>query len=133
MTKREHEHESVSIWIWEEDDKKSRERFRSSHPEVFCKNVVFRSSHPEVFCKNVVFRNSAKSTGKHLCWSLFFNKVAGLNPNYVKFLRTPFYTEHIRTNGSEGFNWFTESTLDWFSFRSSCWLEYWRIVLLKNF
>ena len=35
-----------------------------------------RSSHPEVFCKKGVLRNFAKFTGKHLCQSLFFNKVA---------------------------------------------------------
>ena len=34
-----------------------------------------------------VLRNFAKSTGKHLCQSLFFNKVAGLR---LKFKRTPF-------------------------------------------
>ena len=52
-----------------------------------------------------VLRNFAKFTGKHLCQSLFSNKVAGLipatllkkrlwhrcfPPNFVKFLRTPF-------------------------------------------
>ena len=35
---------------------------------------IHRSSRLEVFCKNVF----AKFIGKHLCWSLFFNKVAGL-------------------------------------------------------
>ena len=34
-----------------------------------------------------VLRNFAKFTGKHLCQSLFFNKVAGLRP---------FLTEHLR-------------------------------------
>ena len=34
-----------------------------------------RSSRPEVFCKKVVLRNFSKFTGKHLCQSLFFNKV----------------------------------------------------------
>ena len=33
---------------------------------------------PEVFCKKGVLRNFAKFTGKHLCQSLFFNKVSGL-------------------------------------------------------
>ena len=33
-----------------------------------------------MFCKNVSLRNFAKFTGKHLCRSLFFNKVAGLMP-----------------------------------------------------
>ena len=64
------------------------------------------SSLSEVFCKKGVFRNFTRFTGKHLCQSLFFNKVAGLRPttlvnkrlqnryfpvNSVKFLRTPFY------------------------------------------
>ena len=35
------------------------------------------SSRPEVFCKNGVVGNFAKFTGKHLCQSLLFNKVAG--------------------------------------------------------
>ena len=30
-----------------------------------------------VFCEKVVLRNCAKVTGKYLCQSLFFNKVAG--------------------------------------------------------
>ena len=67
---------------------------------------LVRSSHPDVFCKKGVLRNFAKSTGKHLCQSLFFTKVAGLRPkacnlikkrlwhkyfhvNFAKFLRTP--------------------------------------------
>ena len=59
----------------------------------------------EVFCKKAVLKSFANFTGKHLCWSLVFNKVAGLRPitllkkglqyrcfsvNFVKFLRTPF-------------------------------------------
>ena len=37
-----------------------------------------RSTRPEVFCKKGVLRNFRKFTGKHLCQSLFFNKVTGL-------------------------------------------------------
>ena len=63
-----------------------------------------------VFCKKVVLKNFAKFRGKHLCQSLFFNKVAGLKPatllkkrlwhrcfpvNFTKFLRTTFFTEHL--------------------------------------
>ena len=33
---------------------------------------------PDVFCKKGTLRNFTKITGKHLCQSLFFNKVAGL-------------------------------------------------------
>ena len=71
---------------------------------------TLRSSRPEVFCKKGVLGNFAKFTGKHLCQSLFFNKVAGLRPatllkkvlwhrcfpvNFAKFLRTPFIIEHL--------------------------------------
>ena len=43
-----------------------------------------RSSRPEVFCKKGVLENVAKSTGKHLYQSLFFNKVADLNLRLYK-------------------------------------------------
>ena len=43
-----------------------------------------RSSCPEVFCKKDVLRNFAKFTGKHLCQSLYFNKVAGKACNFIK-------------------------------------------------
>ena len=36
---------------------------------------------PEVLSKKGVLKNFAKSTGKYLCQSLFFNKVAGLGQN----------------------------------------------------
>ena len=72
---------------------------------------AFRSSRPEEFCKKCVHGNFAKFTGKHLCQSSFFNKVAwqrpatslkkrlrhrGFTVNFVKFLRTPFLTEQFR-------------------------------------
>ena len=41
-------------------------------------DTTFRSGRPEVFCKKGVLRNFVKLTGKHLCQSLFCNKVAGL-------------------------------------------------------
>ena len=58
-----------------------------------------------------VLKNFAMFTGKHLCWSLFFNKYAGLKAcnfikkrlqhrffpvKFAKILRTPFFTEHVR-------------------------------------
>ena len=50
-----------------------------------------------MFCKKGVLRNFAKFIGKHLCESLFFNKVACLSfpLNCAKLLRTPFLTEHL--------------------------------------
>ena len=71
--------------------------------------MLFRSSRPEVFCKKGILRNFAKFTRKHLCQRLSFNKVAGpaiflkkrlghrfFPVNFAKFLRTPFFTEHVR-------------------------------------
>ena len=58
----------------------------------------------------LVLKNFTKFTGKHLCQSLFFNKIAALRPatllkkspwhrcfpvKVVKFPRTSFLTEHI--------------------------------------
>ena len=51
-------------------------------------NVYLQKQLPEVFCFP---RNFAKFTGKHLCQSLFFNKVAK-----NKFLRTPFLQNTFR-------------------------------------
>ena len=58
-----------------------------------------RSSYPEEFCKEGVLGNFAKLTGKYLCQSLFFNKVAGLRPSFKNrsnfrehiFYRTPWW------------------------------------------
>ena len=36
---------------------------------------IIKNSRQEVFCKKGVLRNFAKFTGKHLCQSLFFNKL----------------------------------------------------------
>ena len=41
-------------------------------------HLKFRSSRPEVFCNKVALKNFAKFAGKHLCQSLFLNKVASL-------------------------------------------------------
>ena len=71
---------------------------------------IFRSSRLEVFCKKGVLRNFAKFTEKHLCQSLFFNKIAGTACNFIKKETLPqvfsrefceiskntFYTEHLR-------------------------------------
>ena len=68
----------------------------------------YRSSRPEVFCKKGVLRNCAKFTGKHLCQSLFFNRPRPATllkqrlwhscfpVNFAKFLRIPFFPEHLR-------------------------------------
>ena len=60
-----------------------RSGFRESK-SFFALFPQVRSSHPEVFCKKGVLRNFLKFTGKHLCQSLFSNKVAGLVCNFIK-------------------------------------------------
>ena len=66
-------------------------------------------------------RNFAKLTGKHLCQSLLFNKVAGLRPatllkealaqvfscQFCEISKNTFFTEHL---------WTTASVFGWFSF-----------------
>ena len=57
----------------------------------------FQKQPPEVFYKKGVLKNFSKFTGKHLCQSLFFNKVSKVKRdwrrcfplNFEKFLRTP--------------------------------------------
>ena len=64
-----------------------------------------RISHQRCSVRIGVLRNFTKFTGKHLCQSIFLNKVAGLRPvtlskkrlwhrcfpvNFAKFLRAPF-------------------------------------------
>ena len=75
---------------------------------------MHRSRHQRCSVRKGVLRNFAKLT-EHLCQSLFFNKVTGLRPAtllkkrlldrcfpviFVKFLRTPFYTEHLSVAAS---------------------------------
>ena len=67
--------------------------------------------------KKCVLRNFAKLTGKHLCQSLFFNKVAGLTPQACNFIKkealaqtfscefseiskNTFFTEHLWATAS---------------------------------
>ena len=74
----------------------------------------------KVFCKKKsVLRNFEKFTGKHLCHSIFFNKVAGLRPKtllkktlaqvfsceFCGISKNIFSKEHLRTTAS-AFNQF---------------------------
>ena len=62
----------------------------------------YRSSRPEVFYKKGVLKNFTKFAGKHLCQSLTPATLLKkrlwhrcFSVNFVKFLRTPFYIEHL--------------------------------------
>ena len=68
--------------------------------------IYSQKQPPEMFYKKGVLKNFAKFTGKHMRWSLYFNKVAAslrsttssqkrpqhrwFPINFAKFLRTPF-------------------------------------------
>ena len=71
----------------------------------------YKSSRSKIYLRIGVLKNFAIFTGRHLCWCLFFNEYAGLNAcnfiknrlqhkffpvKFVKFLRTLFFTEHVR-------------------------------------
>ena len=53
----------------------------------------FRSSHRKWFLKITNLKNSAKFTGKHLCQSLFLNKV---KCKFCKIFKNSFFTEHLQ-------------------------------------
>ena len=78
---------------------------------VFCISSNNKSSHWRCSVKKDVLRNFAKFTEKHLCESLFFNKVSDLRAailskkrlwhrcspvNFAKFLRTTFLQNTLR-------------------------------------
>ena len=68
---------------------------------------TYRSSRPQVFCEKGVLRNFTKFTGKHLCQSLFLNKVAACNfikketlaqvfsCEFCEISKTTFFTEYL--------------------------------------
>ena len=77
----------------------------TSYLKKIQKSYQSRSSHQRCSVRKSVLRNFAKFTGKYLCQSLFFNKIADLRSatlfkkrlwhrcfpvNFVKSLRTPF-------------------------------------------
>ena len=88
----------MSVWEHKFNSRAIRTKFignKSTHPEVFCKKSVLRN-----------FAKLAKLTGKYLCYSLFFNSIAGLRPanllkkrlwhrrfavSFVKFFKNTFF------------------------------------------
>ena len=74
---------------------------------------INRSSHRRCSIRKGVFRNFVKLIGKHLCQSLFFNKVAGCNfvkketlaqvfsYEFCEISWNTFLTEHLWVTASE--------------------------------
>ena len=84
----------------------------SHRTSLLAASVFYETEHkkqpPECSVKKGVLRNFAKLTGKHLCHSILIKLQASVTwlkkillhrsfpVNFAKFLRTPFYTEHVR-------------------------------------
>ena len=85
-------------------------RFREAVPIEKRVAIAFRSSHQRCSMKKGVLRNFRKFAGKHLCQSLFFNKVSGLRPEetmaqvlpyeFCVISKNTFLTEHLWTTAS---------------------------------
>ena len=67
--------------------------YYSQYEEVIAGRVHARNCHGKFSIKKGVLKHFTEFTGKHLCQSLFFNKVAGLRPH-------TFFTEHLQTTAS---------------------------------
>ena len=70
--------------------------------------TVFRSSHRSCSVKKDAFRNSRKLSGKHLCKSLFFNKVIKketlvqvFSCEFCGISKNTYFTEHLRATVSK--------------------------------
>ena len=72
-------------------------------------STTSRSSHRRCSMKKSVLRNFAKFTGKHLCQSLFLNKVAGLKETvahvlsceFCKISKNTFFEEYVWSTASK--------------------------------
>ena len=84
---------------------------------LYIQQKYIQKQPPELFHEKGVLGSFIKFTGKHLCQSLFFTKVAGLMPDACSFIkketlaqvfscefceisRNTFFTEHLRTTAS---------------------------------
>ena len=91
--------------------KKTRTRgYRKTQPRT----AGYRNSRSQMFFKIGVLKNFAVFIGKHLCWSLIFNRVADFRPatilkkrleqmfycKYCKIFKNTCFEEHLRTTAS---------------------------------
>ena len=66
--------------------------YRLCHQDYVVANFKVAKFTGKRLCQSFFFN---KVADQHLCQSFFFNKVPG-PANFAKFLRTPFLTEHLR-------------------------------------
>ena len=55
-----------------------KEQVKASEMDLYEEDNIIRSSRSQMSLKIGVLKKFTIFTGKHLCWSLFFNKAAGL-------------------------------------------------------
>ena len=81
------------------------------------RRTFFGNSRSEVFSRKCALRNFAKFTGKHLCQSLFFNKVAGARVSLLTLSRnSPGACFCSFSFGSENyFGWWKLIIDNWFN------------------
>ena len=106
--------------------KKYESAGRNSNPVGNFDCSLCRNSLSEVFSKKSVLENLAKFTGKHLCWSLFFKKVAGLRrlllrvAMSLRFRQLQSGDSHLYTHIHDRTDTFPANTQRWFNV-DICW------------
>ena len=96
---------------------------------------IHRDSRPKVFCKKHVLKNFPKFTGKHLCQSLFLNKVGGLWLQACKFIKSEILTQVFSCEFCEIFkNTFIYRTplLDAPAYRLKSWTVSEKLIIYQN-
>ena len=77
-------HTAVSFYTpWKYKKQKFSESLRGYRKRLMHEIGWCRGSRLQMFFKIGVLKNFAKFTGKHLCWSLFFDKVIILLNNFI--------------------------------------------------
>ena len=72
----------------------SKIKLKTTNKEILAS--LFRRSHQICSLRKVALRDFAKFTGKHLCQSVFFNKVNFIKKETLtKLLRATSFTEHL--------------------------------------
>ena len=72
----------------------SKIKLKTTNKEIL--ESLFRSNQQVCSLRKVVLRDFAKFTEKHLCQSVFFNKVSFIKKETLtKLLRTTSFTEHL--------------------------------------
>ena len=132
----------ITHWLKTKYSEKKNKPFLSIHLSFFLIDSFNisndRSSHQKCSMKKGALWNFTKFTGKHLCQSPFFDKVAGLRPptllkerlwnrcfpvNFVKVLRTSFLQNTSGRLLLKWKYWYSYLTLNLTLFKMSSWVK----------